>query len=67
LILDKHTFEGYPLKVNIFNRARYEVYDAICILQQIGIDYMVENGMKDILVQKGMCFDDDGKLPKGQT
>lgn len=30
---------------------------AIKIMQEIGIDYMVENGMTEILDEKGICYE----------
>lgn len=55
-LVDKHTFEGYPLKVEYFLTDRGEkILEAVRIMQEVGIDYMKENGMKDILIQKGLC------------
>lgn len=55
-LVDKHTFEGYPLKVEYFLTERgKKILEAVRIMQEVGIDYMKENGMKDILIQKGLC------------
>lgn len=55
-LVDKHTFEGYPLKVEYFLTDRgKKILEAVRIMQEVGIDYMKENGMKDILIQKGLC------------
>ncbi len=56
-MLDKKTYEGYPLKVEYFLTARGEkILSAIYIMQEVGIEYMVEQGLTDILDQKGICY-----------
>lgn len=53
----KNTFDGYPLKVEYYLSDRgTKLLNAVKIMQDIGIEYMIENGMKDILVQKGICL-----------
>ncbi len=54
--VDKKTFNGYPLKVEYFltkNRGK-KIIKALTIMQTIGIDFMLENDMKDVLVEKGL-------------
>lgn len=53
-VVDKHTFEGYPLKVEYCLTERgSQLLQAITIMQDVGIDLMKENGMDDILREKG--------------
>ncbi|MEG0365277.1 MAG: helix-turn-helix domain-containing protein [Coprobacillus sp.] len=55
-LIKKHVFEGYPLKVEYFldEDKGKRILDALTIMQSIGIDYMKENGMEDILREKGV-------------
>ena len=56
-LIDKITYDGYPLKVEYFLTKRGEkMLSAIKIMQEIGIDYMVEHGMTEILGEKGICY-----------
>ena len=51
---DKRSFEGYPLRVEYFLTSRGEkMIEAITIMQQIGIELMLENGLEVILKEKG--------------
>lgn len=53
-IVAKKSFEGYPLKVEYSLTARGKsLLDAVTIMQGVGIDLMKENGMTDILKEKG--------------
>lgn len=57
-LVEKRSFDGYPLKVEYWLTLRGEkMLSAIDIMQQIGIEYMVEHDMTDILDQKGICYD----------
>ena len=48
---------GYPLKVEYFLTKRGEkMLSAIKIMQEIGIEYMIEHDMTDILDEKGICY-----------
>lgn len=48
--IDKKSYEGYPLKVEYFLTKQGEkMLLAIKIMQEIGIDYMKEHGMTEIL------------------
>ena len=55
-LVEKKTFEGYPLRVeySITERRGQKMIEAISIMQMIGVDYMLENGMTDALVTKGI-------------
>ena len=56
-LIDKKTYDGYPLKVEYFLTGQGEkMLSAIKIMQEIGIDYMVEHGMTEILDEKGICY-----------
>lgn len=52
----KHVYEGYPLKVEYYltKPQGEKILSALKIMQEIGIDYMLEHGMKDILIEKGL-------------
>lgn len=53
-MIDKQAFDGYPLKVEYFLTDRgQKMLEAIAIMQSIGVDLMVENGMTDILKANG--------------
>lgn len=56
-IVDKINSKGYPLHVEYYLTARgLKTLEAIKIMQQIGIEYMVEHDMTDILDSKGICY-----------
>ena len=56
-LIDKKTYEGYPLKVEYYLTARgKQMLSAILIMQEIGIAYMLEHDMREILDQKGICY-----------
>ena len=56
-LIDKKTYYGYPLKVEYFLTSQGEkMLLAVKIMQEIGINYMIENGMTDILDKKGICY-----------
>lgn len=55
-LIEKKEFQGYPLHVEYSvtaGRGR-KMLEAITIMQMVGIDYMVENGMRDVLIDKGI-------------
>lgn len=57
-MVDKNSYDGFPLKVEYFLTARGEkMLSAIKIMQEIGVEYMVEHGMTDILDKKGICYE----------
>lgn len=48
--------DSYPLQVEYTLTDRgLRLLDAVLIMQEIGIDYMIEHGKEDILQQKGIC------------
>ena len=55
-LVEKKTFEGYPLRVeySISERRGRKMIEAIDIMQMIGVDYMFEKGMTDALISKGV-------------
>lgn len=54
-MVGKNTFEGYPLRVEYFLTDRgQKMLEAITIMQNIGIEVMKENGMEDVLKEKGL-------------
>lgn len=57
-MVDKNSYDGFPLKVEYFLTVRGEkMLSAIKIMQEIGVEYMVEHGMTDILDKKGICYE----------
>ncbi len=57
-LVDKKIFSGYPLKVEYYLTDRgNKILSAIYIMQEVGIEYMVENGMEDILKEKGIPYE----------
>lgn len=57
-LVSKKEFTGYPLHVEYFltEQKGRKMLEAIQIMQEIGIEYMVEHGMSDILDQKGIDY-----------
>ncbi|MEF9839588.1 MAG: helix-turn-helix domain-containing protein [Lachnospiraceae bacterium] len=55
-LVDKKIFDGYPLKVEYFltESKGTKMLEALTIMQSIGIEYMLENDMEDILREKGV-------------
>ncbi|CCL08531.1 TPA: helix-turn-helix transcriptional regulator [Clostridioides difficile] len=55
-LVDKKTYEGYPLKVeySLTPILGKQILDALAIMQDIGINFMLDNGMEDILKEKGV-------------
>lgn len=54
--VDKNVFAGYPLRVEYWltpNKGQ-RILEAITIFQKLGIDFMLENGMQDVLQSKGL-------------
>ena len=62
-LVEKKTFEGYPLRVeySITERRGRKMIEAITIMQMIGIDYMLENGMSGTLIAKGILTEEEIK------
>lgn len=53
-MINKKTFKGYPLRVeySLTERGR-KMIEAITIMQRIGIELMLENGMENALRRNG--------------
>lgn len=60
-LVEKKTFEGYPLRVeySITERRGRKMIEAIIIMQMVGIDYMLENGMSGALIEKGILTEEE--------
>ena len=56
--VDKHTYEGYPLRVEYFltKPNGEKIIEALSVMQSIGIDYFKSNGMEQILIDKGIIW-----------
>ena len=57
-IVGKKNAEGYPLHVEYYLTADRgaRILSAIRIMQEIGVDYMVEHSMTNFLDKKGICY-----------
>lgn len=55
-LVDKNTFEGYPLRVEYFltKERGMQILEALEIMQKLGIDFMKKNGMEEVLKDKGL-------------
>ena len=61
--IDKNSRESYPLKAEYFLTERGEkVLNAVKIMQNVGIEYMIDNRMENILNKKGIKY---SKYSKG--
>ena len=60
-LVEKKIFEGYPLRVeySITERRGRKMIEAITIMQMVGIDYMLENGMSGALIEKGILTEEE--------
>ncbi len=66
-LIDKKSYDGYPLKVEYFLTKRGEkMLSAVKIMQEIGIDFMVEHGLTEILDKKGICYSIDPYAQKSK-
>lgn len=53
-IVEKTSFEGYPLKVEYrLSERGKKLYEAVEIMQNVGIQLMQEHGMEDFLKRQG--------------
>ena len=56
-LIDKKSYSGFPLKVEYFLTDRgTKMLSAVLIMQEIGIEYMIEHGMTSFLDKKGICY-----------
>lgn len=55
-LVEKKEFPGYPLHVeySVTEKRGKKMIEAISIMQMVGIEYMVENGMREALIEKGI-------------
>ncbi len=54
-IISKENHAGYPLHVEYSLTERgMRLLDAVMILQNIGVDFMLDHGQKELLEQKGI-------------
>lgn len=54
-LVEKNVYEGYPLRVEYFlTPSGCRILDALKIMQEVGIDYMLNNGMEEVLREKGV-------------
>lgn len=62
-LVQKEKFEGYPLHVEYSLTEKRGMYmiEAIRIMQMIGVDYMLENGMEQALLRKGILSEEEIK------
>lgn len=56
-LVQKKEFDGYPLHVeySLTDRRGRKMVEAVTIMQMVGVDYMIENNMDDILINKGIA------------
>jgi DNA-binding HxlR family transcriptional regulator len=53
-MVNKHQFEGYPLKVEYFlTENGKKLLEVVVDMQVIGIELMKENGQEELLKEKG--------------
>ena len=54
--VDKKSYDTYPRKVEYFltTHRGEEIVRALIIMQKLGIEFMVEHGMGDVLLEKGV-------------
>ncbi len=54
--VNKIQYDGYPLKVEYFltEDRGIRILEALTILQKVGIDIMLQNGMEDVLRAKNV-------------
>lgn len=54
--VEKRVFEGYPLHIEypLTPKMGNEILEALKIMQHIGINYLKDNEMEEILVEKGV-------------
>ena len=60
-LVEKKSFEGYPLHVeySLTKRRGQKMIEAITIMQMVGVDYMLENGMTEALLEKGIMSQEE--------
>ena len=60
-LVEKKSYDGYPLRVEYYvtERRGQKMIEAITIMQMIGVDYMLEKGMTDALINKGILSEEE--------
>lgn len=59
-MVDKKSYEGYPLRVEYSLTERgYKMLKAVEIMQSIGIEMMIEIDNMDFLIEKGLVSEGD--------
>ena len=55
--VEKKTYDGYPLKVeySLTKPQGEKLLSALQIMQEIGVEYMLQHGMEEALQKKGCC------------
>ena len=53
--VEKNTYDGYPLRVDYYLTERgKKVFEAVAIMQTVGIEIMLEDGKAELLRDKGL-------------
>lgn len=57
-LVEKKTFDGFPLRVEYFLTETHgkKMLNALEIMQSVGIDFMLENNMAEVLREKGVIL-----------
>lgn len=57
-LVEKKTFDGFPLRVEYFltEMRGKKMLAALEIMQSVGIDFMLENGLAEVLREKGITL-----------
>ena len=60
-LVEKKSYEGYPLRVeySVTERRGKKMIEALGIMQMIGVDDMLENGMMDALIRKRILSEEE--------
>lgn len=54
-VVDKKTYQGYPLRTDYFLTERgKQIFEVVAIMQNIGIEMMLEDGREEVLRGKGL-------------
>ena len=54
-MVEKTAYDGYPLRVDYHLTPRgHKLYEAVAIMQEVGIEVMLENHQEDLLKAKGL-------------
>lgn len=54
-VVDKIKYDGYPLSVEYYLTPRgKKIFEAITIMQKVGIEIMIEDNKLDLLKEKGL-------------